>query len=121
MAANTATLLPDFPISIGNRRLSVITLTGPSSYTAVTPSTPPAAPTGGQALLATQFGLKYIETVYSCLSDDGQYTVAFTPKSATKNGVTDGILIWITASGGSEPTGGANLSGVTIRLTAIGR
>ncbi|SRR6266700_1224711 len=118
MAANTATLMPDFPISTGNRRLSVITLTGPSSYTSVVVGSPP---TGGQALAASQFGLKYIENVYCSLSDDGQYSGYWTPASATKNAVVSGIFQWIVTDGGSEVRPTVDLSGRTIRVTAIGR
>lgn len=93
----------------------MITLTGPSSYTVVTAGTPP---TGGQALLASQFGLKYIDSVYVGLSNDGGYYALWTPTSATKNGVTAGILGWL-AFGYGEASG--DLSAITIRVTAIGR
>lgn len=116
MAANTATLCPDYPIAIGNRRLSTITLTGPSSYTAVTPGSPP---TGGQALLATQFGMKFIESVSVGLDSTGAYTALWTATSGTTNAVTAGILIWTVAAGGAEASG--DLSGKTLRVTAIGR
>jgi len=117
MAANTATLLPDFPISIGNRRLSCITLTGLNPYVAVSGGSPP---TGGQALLATQFGLKYLDVVFCSLDDTGTYTAAWTPTSSTKNGVTAGILLWTTANGGGE-VGSTDVSAKTLRVTAIGR
>src|ERR1044071_7820005 len=116
MAANTATLLPDFPISIGNRRLSTITLTGPSSYAAVNIGTPP---TGGQALLASQFGLKYLDSVTCSLDSTGKYTGFWTPTSTTTNGVTAGILQWVQTSGGIEASG--DLSAMALRVTAIGR
>jgi|ERR1041384_678156 hypothetical protein len=119
MAANTATLLPDFPISIGNRRLSVITLTGMNPYVFVTSGSPP---TGGQALLASQFGLKYLDSVFCDLDNTGVYTAIWTPTSSTPNGVIAGILMWFTANagGGGEP-GSVDLSAKTIRVTAIGR
>jgi len=117
MAANTLTLLPDYPISIGNRRLAVGALTGPTSYTTITTGSPP---TGGQTILASQFGMKYIESVSCSVSDDGQYTAFWTPASASHNGVTSGILGW-TSFGGSELGGATNLSARTVRVTVIGR
>lgn len=116
MAANTVTLLPDFPISIGNRRLAVATVSGPSSYTAVTPGTPP---TGGQALSASQFGMKYLESVSVGFGAGGTHTGYWSPTSTTANGVTAGILIWTVANGGAEASG--DLSAAVLRVTAIGR
>ena len=51
-------LVPDFPQSFGSKRAQIALLTGPASYTQVTVATPP---TGGQALLATNYGLKSID------------------------------------------------------------
>lgn len=116
MAANTLTLLPDYPISIGNRRLAVATLTGPSSYTAVTPGT---TPTGGQALSASQFGMKYLESVTFSLDSTGAYTAYFSKASGAANAVTAGIVIWTVANGGAEASG--DLSAKVLTVKAIGR
>src|SRR6266851_3203010 len=117
MAANTATLMPDFPISIGNRKLSCITLTGLNPYVAVSGGSPP---TGGQALAASQFGLTYLDAVFCGLTDGGVYTAVWTPTSSTTNGVKSGILMWTTSNGGAE-VGSVDLSAKTLRVTAIGR
>lgn len=116
MAANTVTLLPDYPISIGNRRMAVATVTGPSSYTAVTPGSPP---TGGQALSASQFGMKYLEAVHVGFGAGGTHTGYWSPASTTSNAVSSGILIWTVANGGAEASG--DLSTAVLRVTAIGR
>lgn len=106
-----------YPQAHGSKLVSVIEKTGPSSYTTVTTGTPP---TGGQSVTASEFGLKYIEHVEGCLSDNGQYLVFFTPTVSGKEGVTSGILFWMTAVNGLEVVAQVDLSGRTVRLKAIG-
>lgn len=105
------------PFGIGDRMLSVIKVTGPTSYTAITPGTPPAGPTGGQDINATSFGLKYINEIVAGLDQSGTYNVLAVPNSA---GVATKVtLMWTVANGGAETSG--NLSTFTVRLMAIGR
>jgi hypothetical protein len=110
-------LIRGFPQSNGARVESVMTKTGPASYTQVSVATPP---TGGQTVEAKEFGLKYIEFLESSLSDDGQYQVFATPKVADAKGVSSWTLMWVTASGGAEVAAETDLSGRTVRLRAIG-
>jgi len=122
MAANTATSFPDSPRNgaWGDRPYALIELTGPTSYTQVTNG---AAPSGGQAVDNTTFGLSAgmegIEQV--CASNTGTYEVIaiaapFSPLQPSKNW----ILRWLTSATGAEVGAGVNLSAETIRLRAFG-
>lgn len=110
-------LLDGYPQPAGAKMESVIYKAGPASYTAVTVASPP---TGGQAVQASEFGLKYLEHVEGGLSDTGAYIVVFTPKITGKGPVTSGTLMWITAVTGVEVAGAVNLSAKQVRLRAIG-
>lgn len=112
-----ADTLPGYPQAEGSKLGSVIEKAGPASYTAVTPGAPP---TGGQVLEAKEFGLKYLESVTAGLSADGAYTAFFTPTIANKNGVTAGILLWMTAATGVEVVAQVALDTIKVRLRAIG-
>src|SRR5512146_2087271 len=101
-----ADIFPGYPQSEGAKVGSVIEWTGPASYTQVTPGSPP---TGGQAIEAKSFGLKYLEFVESQLDSTGQYQVLFTPTVSGKQGVTAGILVWIDWQTGLECAGQADL------------
>ena len=105
----------------GNRVYSIINWTGPTSYTAVTAGTPPASPTGGQSIDASQFGLKYIEKIIGGLDQSGKYLVVGTGGNGIANDSTVGTIQWITAATGAEVVGAVNLSTYTVRLMAIGR
>jgi hypothetical protein len=109
------------PFGIGDRMISSITVTGPTSYTTITAGTPPAAPTGGQSIPATAFGLKYIDDVMAGLDQSGTYNVLAIPSMPSSGkGATSVTLMWITAHTGAEVASG-NLSTFTVGLTAIGR
>jgi hypothetical protein len=110
-------LVPDFPLSFGPKRAQIALLMGPASYTQVTPGSPP---TGGQALLATNFGMKWIDYAFSGVSDDGQYEVVLTPTTNTTTGQVTWIAIWKVAHTGAEAAGATNLSARTVRIFLIG-
>jgi hypothetical protein len=112
-----ADILPGYPQAEGAKMGSVIEWAGPSSYTQVTPGSPP---TGGQAIEAKDFGLKYIEHVESQLDATGAYRAEFTPKVAGKYGVESGILAWTVVSTGAEVAAETNLSAKKVKLRAIG-
>lgn len=112
-----AGIIDGYPQPSGARMESVIYKTGPSSYTVVTTGSPP---TGGQALSATEFGLKYLDHVEATLSDNGQYFVYWTPKVTGKVPVSAGILMWVTAATGAEVVGTTDLSARQVRLRAVG-
>ena len=84
-----STILDGYPQADGAKMESVIYKAGPSLYTVVTPGT---TPTGGQAVTASEFGLKYLEHVEGGLDNTGTYLVFFTPKITGKGPVTSGIL-----------------------------
>ncbi len=104
----------------GDRMVSIIKVTGPTSYTAITPGTPPAGPTGGQDISAVAFGLKYINYVSAGLDQSGTYNVLAVPNTPSgSHGATKATLMWTTANGGAETSG--DLHTFTVRLMAIGR
>jgi hypothetical protein len=106
----------------GDRMVSIIKVTGPTSYTAITPGTPPAGPTGGQDVPATAFGLKFINFVELGLDQSGTYNVLAVPNIPSSAGAATKVtLMWTTANGGAEVSGATNLSTFTVRLMAIGR
>lgn len=112
-----ADTLPGYPQSEGAKVGSVIEWTGPASYTQVTPG---STPTGGQAITAKDFGLKYIEFVDTQLDATGTYEVLFTPTVSGKQGVTAGILMWRLAATGVEMGAQSDLDAYKVRLRAIG-
>jgi len=103
----------------GNRQYSIIHKAGPNPYVVVVAGTPPAGPTAGQTVQASEFGLKYIEFIAGGLDESGTYLVfAAAGNPATSQTYT---LIWIIAHTGAEVTVGTDLSTFKVRLTAIGR
>jgi hypothetical protein len=111
-------ILQGYPMSTGNRRMSVLELGGlPSSYTTVTNGSPP---TGGVAITAQQFGLKYLDYVVCASTDDGQYGAEYTPCVQGKLPVKSGVLMFYVTNTGAQCTGGTNLSSRTLRLVAYG-
>jgi hypothetical protein len=111
--------LPTYPSSPGNKRWSIHGITGPASYTAVTPGSPP---TGGQSVPATAFGLMNIGSACCTAgSDDGTYyaNVFLSPFPKGGNGAPNIIVQWITAATGAEVAGATNLSARTLRILAI--
>lgn len=104
----------------GDRMVSIIMVTGPASYTAITPGTPPAGPTGGQDIPASAFGLKFINKVDGGLDQSGTYNVLAVPNTpSTSKDAAKATLMWTVANGGAETSG--NLSTFTVRLRAVGR
>src|SRR6266404_2788527 len=103
------------PFGVGDRMLSVISVTGPTSYTAITAGTPPAGPTGGQDIQASAFGLKYIDKVIGGLDQSGKYNVLAIGNAPSGNtGATKATLMWILAVTGAETSG--DLHTFTVRL-----
>lgn len=102
--------------------------TGPTSYTAITPGAPPAAPTGGDAISAKACGLNFIEAIIVMGDSAGKYSgQAFIPPVST-SGVLAGSgaastsvpFMWTTAATGAEVAGATNLSAAQINLLVIG-
>ena len=104
----------DFPMSLGPRVIGLSDHKGPSSYTVISIATPP---TGGDAVVPQEFGLKTISALIPASgSDDGTYGVR-----ALKVSDTSWILQWYTLATGAEVSGSTNLSAKTVTLFAIGR
>jgi len=106
-----------FPDAIGSHQISVVDHAGPSSYTVISTSTPPAPVTGGDTLYASEFGFKYLIAAICVGSNDGvndglAFIIAGQP-------VTSCALGWYTAHTGAEVASG-NLSGKTMKIIGIG-
>jgi hypothetical protein len=114
--------------TLSDRAVVVTQHTGPASYTQITPGTPPAAPTGGDAISARACGLKFIEAVIVCGDSSGTYGgYAFNPpvnKTGNPSGqgaaATSVPLLWAVAATGAQVAGATNLSAVQLTLIVIG-
>ena len=108
---------------IGDRMMSLCDVTGPTSYTQITPGVPPAGPTGGQVITAQSVGLKQIEFVICGLDESGTYTVDGTKLPVTSGSLLPNsvALIWVAANTGAQASGATNLSTFTTRMAFIGR
>jgi hypothetical protein len=109
--------LKGFPQSDGGKIESIIEKTGPASYTQVTTGSPP---TGGQSVTAAEFGMKSIDFIEACMSDDGQFIAFASPAIAGVSPSATWVLLWMVSHTGLEVAGAVNLSARTIRLRAIG-
>ena len=111
----------NFPKVPGDQPWTVWDHAGPSSYTQVTPGSPP---TGGQVISCAKMGLPTnVVWAQSMGSDDGQYDIVcmlspFNPGMPSATGL---ILKWVNAATGAEVAGATDLSGRTVRLMGIGR
>ena len=112
----------------GDRKMVLTQHTGPTSYTAITAGTPPAAPTGGDAISAQACGLKFIESVIVLGDSSGTYTgIAYQPpvsktgNPAGQGGAATSVpLAWITAHTGAEVAGATDLHLAQLQLVVIG-
>lgn len=114
----------------GDRPYAIIDWAGPASYTQVTNGTAPAAPTGGQAITPSAFGLgggngspagvEGIFVVGSSIS--GTYTVQAFQATSYNQGFANPTwtLRWIVAATGAEVAGAVNLSAEIVRLIGFG-
>lgn len=122
--------LAGYPTSMGNKRVSVFPVAGPSSYTQVTPGSAPALSTGGQSVDVVSAGLKHADHVTGGISDSGTYRAepvydavsgvsgnnspqASTPKTTFR-------LMWFTVSTGAQVAGSTDLSAEIVRLKIEG-
>jgi hypothetical protein len=135
VATSAALLLTRFsyPKVPGDQPWSIIDVTGPASYTEVTPGSPGppvVAPTGGQEIWAQDFGLQAFDFVVAMGSNDGQYAGVIVPVGGTVTApgeFTPGgdfeslLLMWMDLSTGLEATAATDLSASFLRLLAIGR
>lgn len=107
-----------FPTSIGSQWLGIGPHSGPASYTQVT--TGPVA--GGDSVLATELGMKFINAIQGGFTDDGLYRVDPIPAGSTDpNGAMSSVTLrWTVVATGAQVAGAVDLSGSVVRLQAIG-
>ncbi len=112
---------------LNDKKIAILDHYGPTSYTVITPGTPPAQPTGGDSISAKACGLVQIEAVIVLGDSSGTYGGrAFCP-AASRTGAPSGQggsatsvpLQWITSATGAE-VGAVNLSAVALRIVVIG-
>ena len=113
--------LNGYPTSWGSSRVSVMTLTGPASYTQFT-----APSTGGQDVGAeAQGGVKFVDIAFGGSSDDGTHRVEVVHYEAGAiRGVTVAnavfVVKWYVIASGAEAAALADLSGQTVRILVVG-
>lgn len=125
----SSTVLDGYPQPMGNKKISVFYHKGPNPYVPVVVATPV---TTGDPVTDTEAGMRYIETIFGGISDNGQYRVEAIPSGGNPSqaqgagtGGTVGApqrtwrLRWEVLSTGAE-AGAVDLSARTVRLTAIG-
>lgn len=117
--------LDGFPTSWGSNRASVNGITGPASYTQITPGSPPAVATGGQTIYpSADFGLKYFDYVVAGLSDSGAYRVECIPGARSglgpKGAASTYTLRWVVVATGAEAAAELDLSDEIVRVLAVG-
>ena len=114
MSVGQAKQTPGFADVFGGRLFNTIDYSGPTSYTNTG-----TASTSGDSLDCRFFGFpNTIETVTGESADQsGTYFVIGQP---INNGVTGWKLRWFTLVGSTEVANGVNLSGYTVKLSAIG-
>lgn len=103
-------------------QLSMIDWIGPSSYTQVTPGTPPSA---GDQVTAFSFGLKAIDCIVGGGSADGNFEIVPIRLNATTWILEWRSLVTATVGGQSQVTGtqataATSLTASKVRLCAIG-
>jgi hypothetical protein len=107
-----------YPKVPGDGPWSVVDVTGPASYAAMVPGTPP---TGGQLVTAADCGLTSIHWIQSMGSNNGQYDIVCYPAAfSAGNPMASVRLQWVTAATGAEVIAAVNLSTITVRLLVIG-
>ncbi len=114
--------LDGYPTPWGASFVSVITLTGPASYSQFT-----APSTGGQDVRSLpEAGPKTVDFAIGGSSDDGthrvevvHYEAGAVPGGASLANATF-VLKWYVIATGSEVAGAVDLSGQTVRVLVIG-
>lgn len=109
----------EYPAVPGNKPWSIADITGPASYTEVTPG---ATPSGGQVIQASAFGLQRIDAVLGCSgSTTATYdVVAYLVDYGQGKPCTSIRLMWRTSDGGVEVVGTTALDGEQVRIMVVG-
>lgn len=120
------TQFPDSPRAgaWGDRPYTIIDFAGPASYAAITPGVAPAAPTGGQPIGPSNFGMgSNIEGIFMVgCSTTGTYGVEAVQLTSYNQGSgnTTWALLWYVLATGAQVAGAVNLSAETVRLIGFG-
>jgi len=116
--------LDGYPVSWGASVAAVNGITGPASYTQLTPGTPPAVATGGQTIYPRDFGMKYFDYVVAGLSDSGAYRVECIPGEQSgigpKGACASYTLRWVVVATGAQAGAALDLDAEVVRCLAIG-
>lgn len=127
-----------YPDAFGAKVASVFPTSGPSSYTQVTPGTPPVA--GGDVVQAIEAGMKNFDFLVGGCDDTGRFFVECIPitssvtsqNSSSLSGIpaTSYRLRWISRitgafggqvqAAGTEAVAATDLSSLTVRLFGLG-
>lgn len=113
---NSPNPFPGLVGPIGARWLAIqpIGHAGPSSYVQLT-----TAPVGnGDVVLAVEFGLKWIEHLFSAYSSDGLYFLQ--PINPISGPVTSVHVRWVVLATGSQVAAAVNLSASSANMMAVG-
>lgn len=103
-------MIKGYPAVPGNKRIGIISHTGPASY-----------PTAGETIYASAFGLKYVEFVAATGSDpSGTYVCEPVLFGSGQDGVSSFKLVWRTRTTGAEVANTTDVHASTVRLMAIG-
>lgn len=115
MTIGTASTVFGFADVFGGHMFNTIDYTGPASYT----NTGVGATSGDSPLSHRMFGF---ENTIECIIDVSidQTGTYFAQDQPVNNGVTSWRLRWFVLSTGAEVANGVNLSGITIKVAAIG-
>lgn len=109
-----------YPAPPGNKHFSIVEVPiNAASYTQIVTGSPV---TGGIAVAASTFGLKYIEAAYPMGSDNGQYdsAVFITPFQLNKPGTGFRLQIIVSTTGVEVAAAGVIAAGRTMRVLVIG-
>jgi len=113
--------LAGFPDAWGNKRVSVMRVTGPASYAQYTAPT-----TGGQDVpLQPNSGVKFADFAIGAVSDAGTHRAEVVQiEPSLVGGLTVPrtrlVLKWYLLSTGAEIGGGVNLSAQTVSIWVVG-
>jgi len=112
-------LFPQDPHTPGDELYSRGTITGPASYTQVTPGSPP---TGGQVILAKDLGFTGgISHIEFASDGTGGFTAIAIFDGSPLVPVTQVRLLWLVTTTGAQVAGATNLSAKVLRYRAEGR
>jgi hypothetical protein len=108
-----------YPAPPGDKRITMIQITGPASYTQISTGTPP---TGGISVKASDLGLVEIEAILSVpTSNNGQFHLIPFPSASQLAPQKTVLFEAITTATGAQLAGASgSLAALTFIIVAIG-